>query len=167
MTLNTLLDKSKDNNFYLFLLNIALRWIIPFNAPHRFKIEKVEAESLRISMPFSRKNKNHINSIHACALATLCEYISGLSLARALPPEQFRLILQSIQMTYHYQGKTKVHAEFGISDAALNTMKTALKNKDALIQEYSVSVYDISKNHICTGVIIWQVKEWGKVSVKM
>ena len=86
MKLNSILDKAKNSSFYLFLLNLVLRRIIPYNAPHLFKVEKVNEESLEVSIPFIKKNKNHINGIHACALATLCEYISGLSLARALPP---------------------------------------------------------------------------------
>lgn len=167
MTLNTILDKAKKSSFYLFLLNLVLRRIIPYNAPHQFKVEKVNDESLEVSIPFIRKNKNHINGVHACALATLCEYISGLSLARALPPENYRLILQTIHVDYHYQGKTKLFARFGIDEQELEAIKSALKAKDALLKEYSVSIYDTSENHICTGVITWQIKEWGKVSVKV
>ena len=167
MTLNSILDKAKNSSLYLFLLNIVLRRIIPYNAPHRFKVEKVNEESLEVSIPFIKKNKNHINGIHACALATLCEYISGLSLARALPPENYRLILQTIHVDYLYQGKTKLFARFGIDEQKLNEIKSALKENDAVVKEYSVSVYDISENHICTGKITWQVKEWGKVSVKV
>ena len=167
MTLNSILDKAKNSSFYLFLLNLVLRRIIPYNAPHRFKVEKVNEESLEVSIPFIKKNKNHINGIHACALATLCEYISGLSLARALPPENYRLILQTIHVDYYYQGKTKLFARFGIDEQKLNEIKSALKENDAVVKEYSVSIYDTSENHICTGVITWQIKEWSKVSVKV
>ncbi len=166
MTLNSILDKAKNSSFYLYLLNIVLRRIIPYNAPHRFKVEKVNEESLEVSIPFIKKNKNHINGIHACALATLCEYISGLSLARALPPENYRLILQTIHVDYLYQGKTKLLARFGIDEQKLNEIKSALKENDAVVKEYSVSVYDTAENHICTGKITWQIKEWSKVNVK-
>ena len=166
MTLNSILDKAKNSSFYLYLLNIVLRRIIPYNAPHRFKVEKVNEESLEVSIPFIKKNKNHINGIHACALATLCEYISGLSLARALPPENYRLILQTIHVDYLYQGKTKLFARFGIDEQKLNEIKSALKENDAVVKEYSVSVYDTAENHICTGKITWQIKEWSKVNVK-
>ncbi|MBL0097002.1 MAG: DUF4442 domain-containing protein [Bacteroidetes bacterium] len=86
MNLNSLLEKAKTSGFYKWLFNIVLWRTIPFNQPHRLKVEQVKGDALLISIPFIRKNKNHINGIHACALATLCEYISGLSLARALPP---------------------------------------------------------------------------------
>ena len=167
MTLNSILDKAKNSSFYLFLLNLVLRRIIPYNAPHRLKVEKVNDESLEVSIPFIRKNKNHINGIHACALATLCEYISGLSLARALPPENYRLILQTIHVDYHYQGKTKLHTRFGIDEKELMEIKSTIKEKDSIVKEYSVSIYDTSQNHICTGIITWQIKEWGKVSLKV
>lgn len=167
MRLNSILDKAKSSSFYLFLLNLVLRRIIPYNAPHLFKVEKVNDESLEVSIPFIKKNKNHINGIHACALATLCEYVSGLSLARALPPESYRLILQTIHVDYHYQGKTKLFARFGIDEQTLNEIKSSLKEKDSILKEYSVSIYDTSENHICTGMITWQIKEWGKVSLKV
>lgn len=167
MTLNTILYKAKKSSIYLFLLNLVLRRIIPYNAPHQFKVEKVNDESLEVSIPFIRKNKNHINGVHACALATLCEYISGLSLARALPPESYRLILQTIHVDYHYQGKTKLFARFGIDEQKLTEIKLALKENDAVVKEYSVTVYDTAENHICTGIITWQIKDWSKVSAKV
>jgi len=167
MTLNSLLEKAQHNKFYLLLLNIALRRIIPYNAPHRFRVEKIKEESLQISIPFIRNNKNHIQGIHACALATLCEYISGLSLARALPPEKYRLILQTIHIDYHYQGKMKVFTEFGINQNELSDIKTALEKNQSIVKEYEVKVFDTQQNHICTGRLSWQVKEWGNVKLKV
>ncbi|MBK9401685.1 MAG: DUF4442 domain-containing protein [Bacteroidetes bacterium] len=163
MNLNSLLEKAKTSGFYKWLFNIVLWRTIPFNQPHRLKVEQVKGDALLISIPFIRKNKNHINGIHACALATLCEYISGLSLARALPPEQYRLILKSIQMEYLYQGKMKVNAEFGIDQSELVAIKAALVTEDSIVKTYAVQVFDTHQHHICTGSITWQIKPWGKV----
>lgn len=57
MTLNSILDKAKNSSFYLFLLNIVLRRIIPYNAPHRFKVEKVNEESLEVSHSFHQEKQ--------------------------------------------------------------------------------------------------------------
>ena len=83
-----------------------------------------------------------------------------------MPPENYRLILQTIHVDYLYQGKTKLFARFGIDEQKLNEIKSALKENDAVVKEYSVSVYDTAENHICTGKITWQIKEWSKVNVK-
>lgn len=166
MNLNSLLEKAKTSGFYKWLFNIVLWRTIPFNQPHRLKVEQVKEDTLLISIPFIRKNKNHINGVHACALATLCEYISGLSLARALPPEQYRLILKSIQMEYLYQGKMKVNAEFGIDQSELAAIKAALETEDSIVKTYVVQVIDTNQHPICTGSITWQIKPWGKVKVQ-
>ncbi len=167
MRLQTLLEKAKTSRTSRYLLNFALRRMIPFNGPHQFNITHVKEQSLVITAPYIRKNKNHINGIHACALATLCEYVSGLSLARALPPEQYRLILKSIHMEYHYQGKCAVSAEFGISPEETAIIKSRLEAEEALLRQYSVAVYDAENKHICSGTIEWQIKPWTHVKVKV
>lgn len=167
MQLHRILEKAQTSGLHRRLLNIVLWRIIPFNQPHRFQLEQVKEASLQISIPYIRKNKNHINGIHACALATLCEYISGLSLARFLPPEQYRLILKSIHMEYLYQGKMKVKAQFSIDHSEIKAIKTTLENEESILKTYLVQVYDTMQNHICTGSITWQIKPWDKVKVPL
>lgn len=156
-------EKARYSSFFLFLLNLGLHRMIPFNRPHKFRIEKIGDTSLRISTPYIRKNKNHINGIHACALATLCEYISGLSLARVFKPENYRLILKEIHMEYNYQAKMKVHAEFDIQPAEITEIRTLLQKEESTFRSYKVFVYDEIPNLICTGTIKWQIKPWEKV----
>lgn len=116
-----------------------------------------------MELPFIRANKNHINGIHACALATLCEYVSGLSLVRYLSEDKYRIILKDIHILYHYQAKTKVTATFELNELLLNEIMNQLHHTDAVLRELNVKVYDINQNHICTGIIIWQLKNWSKV----
>ena len=78
MNLNALIQKSKNSKFYLWLLNFVLWKTVPFNSPHKFLITAIDAGNVSIKLPYIRKNKNHINGIHACALATVCEYATGL-----------------------------------------------------------------------------------------
>ncbi|MBL7923979.1 MAG: DUF4442 domain-containing protein, partial [Bacteroidia bacterium] len=98
MQLNRLLEKAKTSAIHRHLLNYGLRRMIPFNGAHHLKIEQVMDHTLLLTLPAIRQNKNHLQGMHACALATLCEYISGLSLARVLPAEEYRLILKSIHV---------------------------------------------------------------------
>ena len=120
-----------------------------------------------MELPFIRSNKNHINGIHACALATLCEYVSGLSLVRFLSADKYRIILKDIHIIYHYQAKTKVTAMFEANEILLNEIKNKLREADAVLKELNVEVYDANQNHICTGIITWQLKNWSKVKTSV
>jgi acyl-coenzyme A thioesterase PaaI-like protein len=162
MQLNNLLIRAERSNIALRLLNFGLRRLIPFNAPHKFNITQIEKDSLTITLPYIRKNKNHVNGIHACALATLCEYISGLSIIRELSQDNYRIILKDIEMAYHYQAKMEVQAKFSLPPTEIEAIKEGLSIADAVFRRYDIEVYDAAKNHICTGKIHWQIKPWNK-----
>jgi len=116
----------------------------------------------------TKPNQNHIRGIHACLLATLCEYVSGLSLLLHFSAKEYRIILKTIHMTYHYQAKTAVYVTFKISKEQIeNEILNPLKTQDAIFKEFTVEVYDEEKNHICTGLINWQIKSWKNVKMKV
>ena len=175
MLLSDLIKKAETSAFNLWLLNNILWKKIPFNNPHKFRIEKIvrrtpggENGFLAISLPYKRKNQNHIKGIHACALATLCEYISGLALMASISEKEYRIILKNIKMTYHYQAKMKVLATFSLPEEFLQKeIMEPLKTSDSIFKELTVELYDLDKNHICTGLINWQIKKWEKVKTKI
>lgn len=159
-----LLAKARKSKFYLRLLNVVLRRVIPFNKPHGLKIVEVYDDGFRILLPYKRKNLNHVNGIHACALATLAEYASGLALMTNLASDDYRLIMKTMSMTYHYQAKTDVFitARFNKSWMEANVF-FPLKNSDRVLPEVNTEVHDVQQNLICTGIIEWQVKKWNSV----
>ena len=115
-----------------------------------------------------RKNQNHIKGIHACALATVCEYITGITLASCISEKEFRIILKNISMTYHYQAKMKVQATFSLSKEFIQSeIMEQLKTSDSIFKGLKVELHDIQNNHICTGLINWQIKKWEKVKTKI
>lgn len=155
--------KAQYSSIYRWLLNWGM-WIkIPFNSPHKIRIKEIGDDNITMELPFIRSNKNHINGIHACALATLCEYVSGLSLVRFFSADKYRIILKDIHIIYHYQAKTKVTAQFRADKILLDEINNQLQNSEAVIKEVNVEVYDANLNHICTGIITWQLKKWSKV----
>lgn len=166
--LNSLVLKAKESKFYMWLLNVMLLKTVPFNKPHQLKITNIGDEEITISAINKRVNQNHIKGIHACLLATLCEYASGLSLLLHLSPKEYRIILKNINMTYHYQAKSDVHVVFKLTKETVeeNFIKP-LKNSEAIFHEFTVDVYDTEKNHICTGLINWQIKAWKNVKMKV
>ncbi|KAA5534656.1 DUF4442 domain-containing protein [Taibaiella lutea] len=164
MNLKQQFGKARKSSFHLWLLNAGLLHAVPFNKPHGIKIVEINDDGVLVKAKNVRNNQNHIKSIHACLLATLCEYVSGLSLLTALNPKEYRIILKNIQMTYHYQAKTDVFAAFGLTDKFLNEeIITPLQQEAAIFKEFTVEVYDEAKNHICTGLINWQIKAWKHV----
>lgn len=166
--LNALVEKARHSAFYLWLLNVVLLRTVPFNKPHGLKVLKISEGEVTIGAKNRHSNQNHIKGIHACLLATLCEYASGLSLLLHLSPKEYRIILKNIHMTYHYQAKSDVAVTFRLSKAEVQDMVLGpLAGQEAIFHEFTVEVYDREKNHICTGLINWQIKGWKNVKMKV
>jgi len=165
--LNWLIAKTQNSSFYLWLLNLLAARLVPFNRPHSFAIRHITNQSIHVELPYKKTNLNHIKGIHACALATLCEYCTGIVLLAATDATLYRIILKNIQITYHYQAKTSVQAKFELTDEWINThIVTPLKSSDAVFSEFKVEVYDKENNSVCTGLINWQIKLWKNVKTK-
>lgn len=159
-----LLEKARSSAFYRWVLNVVLLQAVPFNRPHRFKILTLTTNSIEIKMPYRRSNFNHIRGLHACGLATVSEYATGLLLISRLDPAQYRLIMKSMRMEYHYQGKMDGYARFQIDEDWLQQeVLKRLRDEDAILIEPQVSIFDGENNHLCTGHITWQIKAWAKV----
>lgn len=158
----TLAAKSKCR---LWLLNLFLLRTVPFNKPHNIKLVAIaEDGTLTVAANNTKLNRNHIKGIHACLLATLCEYVSGLCLLAKLDPKEYRIILRSIKMEYHYQAKSPVTATHYISDHYISDkILSPLASESAVLCAFEIKVWDKDKNHICTGNIEWQIKPWKKV----
>lgn len=168
MNLVQLIKKAQRSSFSLWVLNRALSVAIPFNRPHRFRVKHVNENSIEILFPYRRRNLNHIKGLHACGLATLCEYTAGLLLAYRLDPSRYRTVMRSLNMQYHYQGKMDATARFSISEEWLaENVLEPLKNSDAVFVHCEVKAYDVQGNHLCTGTTEWQVKNWSKVGLKV
>lgn len=162
-----LIDKARKSKFYLKLLNVVLSQAVPFNKPHGLLIKEMYDDGFRILLPFKRRNLNHIKGIHACALATLAEFASGLTLMMNLASDEYRLIMKSMSMTYHYQARTDVVVSIRLSKEWMDsTIFSNLKNADSVLAEVKADVYDVQQNLVCTGIINWQVKKWQSVKTK-
>jgi acyl-coenzyme A thioesterase PaaI-like protein len=165
--LNALVQKARHSKFYLWVLNFMLLRMVPFNNPHKLKIQTIADDGITMFAANTKNNRNHIKGIHACLLATLCEYVTGLTLLTHLSPKEYRIILKNIHMTYHFQAKTDVFVKFTISSEEKQNILSSLQKEEAIFKEYAVDVYDVNKNHICTGLINWQIKAWKNVKTQL
>lgn len=162
--IQSILFKAKTSPFYLWILNHLLWRLIPFNHNHKVSIASVSDTQVAILLPYKRSNRNHLKGMHACALATLCEYACGIGLMTRLDPKQYRIILKAIRLEYHAQAKSDVMALFAIDEQALlNEVIQPLHQKGVLDKTYVIHAYDTSNKHICTGEVTWQLKSWDKV----
>jgi acyl-coenzyme A thioesterase PaaI-like protein len=162
-----IIEKAKTSSLYLNILNWSLNRMIPFNKPHGFRILEITNHSLKTKIPYIKKNLNHIKGLHACALATVSEFTTGLMLLTRLG-KQYRIIMQRLEMDYHYQGKTDAFAKFEVTDEwiAIN-VNTPLKANDSVVVVCEVMIHDANNHHLTTGRVHWQIKNWNKVKTKL
>lgn len=162
------IQKAVRSPIYLKLLNYGLGIFIPFNKPHGITITEITEQSIKTRIPYKRKNFNHIRGLHACALATLAEFTTGFLLVSRLDPKQFRIIMKSLAMEYHYQGKMAANANFTISDQWLReNIYIPLESSDSVVCACKTEIVDEAGNLLAEGVITWQVKAWEKVRTRV
>ena len=163
-----LMIKAGHSGFYRFLLNVMLNRIVPFNKPHGFKVIEITKEKVKILIPYKKRNLNHIRGLHATALATLSEFTTGLMLLKVLGAKKYRIILQKLEIEYHYQGKTDATAEFIADDSWFEEkVYSPLTSEDKVVVPCRVNIHDVHGNHLTSAVIYWQIKPWNKVKTKV
>lgn len=162
-----IVSKAKTSTFYRALLNFALNRLIPFNKPHGFKIIDIQDHSLETLLPYRKVNFNHIRGIHACAMATVSEFTTGFLLIANLDSKKYRLIMQRLEMNYHYQGKMDAFARFSISEQWLQeNIYLPLSTQESVLIPCEIKIHDAKGNHLSTGIVYWQIKEWTRVKTK-
>ena len=163
----TIRKRAQHSVFFRWLLNLLLFRMIPFNRPHRFTVHRISEWSVTTRLPYRRVNHNHIRGLHACALATITEFTSGLVLISHLEPGKFRIILKRLEMDYSYQGKMDAFGTFTISPEWLeDNVLTPLKSAPAVVVPCTVEIRDRDNNLLTTGVCHWQVKSWSQVRTR-
>lgn len=168
MELSSIIIKAQHSKFYLWLLNQGLNRMIPFNKPHGFRITKISNDSIRTKLPYKKKNLNHIKGIHACAMATISEYTTGLMILHKLDEKKYRIIMQKLEMEYHFQAKMDAYAEFSIDDDWVKKeVEIPLETNAAVVIPCTIKLFDKNGNHLSTGQIYWQIKAWEKVKTKL
>lgn len=143
---------------------MVLPFAVPFNAPHGFSVSHLDEYSLHVSLPQRRKNRNHLGSLHACALATAAEMSTGLLLLRHFPFDTYRLIMRSMHMEYYYQGRTSAQAQAELSQAMIDSVaQNPDLDDDGVMVEISSEVFDTEKTLLARGIFEWQLKSWKQV----
>ncbi|MCE2731889.1 MAG: DUF4442 domain-containing protein [Cyclobacteriaceae bacterium] len=163
----SILKKAYTSKFYLWLLNFGLNRMIPFNRPHGFAVVDIKPDRIKVKLPYRKINFNHIRGLHACALATVSEFCTGFLLVSKIDAKKYRIIMQRLEMDYHFQGKMNAYATFELNDAFLHeNVYQPLLQQESVVLPCEVKILDEKGNHLTTGKIFWQVKSWSKVKTK-
>ena len=161
-------EKAEKSAMYLSILNFVLARMVPFNKPHGFRVVSIQKDAIKVLLPYRKKNLNHIRGLHACALATVSEFTTGLVLLLKLDAKKYRLIMQRLEMDYHYQGKMNAYASFSVDESWMNEKVYAVLNNDeSVVVPCEVLIHDEKGNHLTTGKVFWQIKDWQRVKTKV
>ena len=110
--------------------NALGRWlfsrIVCFKAPYFGTISPVfdllEPGHARARIRKRRKVQNHIGTVHAIAMANLCEFVAG-TLTEVSIPASMRWIPRGMQINYLAKATTDVHAEARFPDIDADTAR--------------------------------------------
>lgn len=117
-----------------WIFSRVLGRIIPYTGSIRPRVEKLEPGFARIALKDTRRVRNHLNSIHAIALANLAEVTSGLAMHYDLPAE-LRAILTGLDIEYVKKARGLLHSEARvdlppISENTELTVKSVIRDAD-------------------------------------
>jgi acyl-coenzyme A thioesterase PaaI-like protein len=129
------------------LFNAVIKWRIPYTASISSRILSFEPGNVRIALKDRRKIRNHLNSIHALALANLGEFTSGLALLTSLP-SNVRGIPVNISTDYFKKARGILMAESNvIPPEVVDDMEFKVK----------ADIKDKLGDIVATTTVLWQL----------
>ncbi len=162
--LETLLHRAERGGISLWLLNMVLLRVIPFNRPLGVRVISLTKNEIIVHLPYKRSNFNHLRGLHACALATAAEYACGLLLLRRMGSGKYRLIMKHLSSEYLYQGKSDATVRLTVEESWFETQVVKpLEHQESVEVPLKAHIVDEQKNELCITELIWQVKAWDAV----
>lgn len=96
-----------------WLFSKFLGLYVPYAGTIGAFVESLRPGHTRVSMPDHRGVRNHLGSIHACALANLGEMALGLAMT-ALQPKNGRFIPTRLETEYHKKARGPLTCEVNL-----------------------------------------------------
>ena len=147
------------------LTRVFWRWI-PFNRPHRFQITELAPGRARVSASLRRANRNHLGTMHACALATIGEFSAGLALLGAFSPSEYRLIMSRLEVDYMRRSDGPVSASASISSEDIIEIQECLSTLGLSRQVLTTYLTSEDGAQVAEVRTHWQIKAWRQVAVQ-
>jgi uncharacterized protein (TIGR00369 family) len=122
--------------------------MVPYTGALGARVEALEPGLCRVSLRDRRRVRNHLNSIHAMALANLAEAASGLAVVAALPPG-VQGILTGFSITYVKKARGRLVAECRVDVPPV---------KDEHEQNAEVTVTDGAGDVVARATARWRLR---------
>ena len=118
----------------IWLFSRLFSFVVPYSGTLKAQVLELEPGHAKVRLPDRRKVRNHLNSIHAIALANLGELASGLSLLMSLP-DNARGIVTGLNIEYIKKARGELMAEGRCSLPAISedidiTAYADIKNRE-------------------------------------
>jgi len=132
--------------------------VIPFNRPHRIAIASLTEDACTARLPFRRRNLNHLGTMHACALATVAEYASGLCVLSVLGVGNHRLIMSNLSVAYVRRAQSACLATATLDKATRAWLVRELNEFGKAQFDLVSHVTDAGGEEVAVATMTWHVK---------
>ena len=132
--------------------------VIPFNRPHRLRVQSLTDDACEVSLPWRRRNLNHVGTMHACALATAAEYASGLCILSVFGVGRVRLIMAELNMTYGRRAESACVARASFPAEVLDGVRAELDKAGRCAFNLNSVVRDSQGEVVAEAKITWHLK---------
>ena len=122
--------------------------ITPYSGSIGARVEELSPGFCRASLRDRRRVRNHLNSVHAIALANFAELTSGLAVLSGLPPG-VQGIVTGFSITYQKKARGRLVAECRVSG-----LEVAAERE----QQAEVTVSDASGDVVARATAQWRLR---------
>ena len=130
-----------------WLFSKALGFWIPYTGTMGARVVEFESGHAKLELPYCRRVRNHLDSVHAVALMNLAELTSGLAMVGGLPPH-LRGILVQFRIEYLKKARGPLHAE----------VRCSIPTEAATVtREVPVEIQNAENDTVCRAVATWQI----------
>jgi acyl-coenzyme A thioesterase PaaI-like protein len=109
-----LLQRFRKLPFGLWLFSRALCLKAPYFSSIRPTFTTLEPGRGEAKMKKRRAVQNHLGTVHAIAMANLCEFVAGVTMEMTIP-DSHRWIPKSMKINYLAKAESDVHARTSIT----------------------------------------------------
>lgn len=103
-------DRLKDKPGGAWLFGRIIGYAIPYTGSVHPIVREVRKGYARVELEDRRRVRNHLQSVHAIALANVGEFTGGLAMTATAPPN-VRSILLRLEVDFLKKGRGKLTAE--------------------------------------------------------